>query len=528
MHVAKFGFRGLRKLNHNFDLWSPEFSIGSIELWDTDEINIVVGANGSGKSTIGDLIAALSDVSKLGTIARENTNSATSSGFKVVFRDGSDICAEFSQVDKQSLRVELQHIDNIGVRVRTFGEVDKSGNISGQSTISRFLTSLDIKVNYRSSHDEKGVPGKAFISKLNAIGSQLVGLAPYPLKPEQPVNDAPPGSTVSPYILSNPIMHVSADKVSVWVNDDQLQGNEISISLLPSGWRAYGGLTAWLETVQKGSICVIEEPETHIHPSLLRILIKEISEIRARRELQLFVATHSPIFLDSANWGNAAVRIFQAKGHVIHEMTSVTSVLRDLGARPSDYFMSNGIIWVEGASDRLYINYWLRLWCEKNKIAPPVENVDYSFAFYGGAMLSHFCGSSSTGMIDMFKQNQNSIILIDRDLDFVRDKNGKETPRNLVLAKAVIYAQMLDLTSEISFPWITYGYTIESYLPYKFRKKYFQVKCGRLLAKNSGSKVRIYERYASEYKHFDNCFNDGTDLEKQIRRLHKAIACWRA
>lgn len=532
MHVAKFGFRGLRKLNHNFELSSPSFSMGGIELWDAGDVNIVVGENGSGKSTIVDMIAAISDANKLGTVARENTKAVTASGFKVVFKDGSDFVVKFSQNDKKSINADLCHIDKKGLVKRVIDTLDKSGNSSADSNVADFLKALDINANHRSIHNEANVDEKVFISKLNAISSRLVGLAPYPLTPEQTLEkkyyDRPPGSAVSPYVLANPIMLKSEGRVHIWVNDDQLQSNEIPISLLPSGWRAYGGLTAWLEEVDEGTICVIEEPETHIHPTLMRILIKEICEISHRRKLQLFMATHSPIFINSTNWGKGTVKIFQAKGHYFREMTNVASALRDIGARPSDHFMSNGIIWIEGASDRLYINHWLKLWCEKTGATLPKENVEYSFSFYGGAMLSHFCASASDGKIDIFKQNPNAIILMDRDFDFVKGTDGEEIARNPYLPKSVIYEQMRSMRSATLFPWITHGYTIENYLPYKFRSRYFQVKRGRLLAKNGGNKVRIFEQYARHHNNFDNCFEATTDLQKQISKLHDVITKWNA
>lgn len=49
------------------------------------------------------------------------------------------------------------------------------------------------------------------------------------------------------------------------------------------------------------------------------------------------------------------------------------TVCADLGYRPSDLLQANAIIWVEGPSDRIYINHWL------DQQAPDlVEGIDYS------------------------------------------------------------------------------------------------------------------------------------------------------
>jgi hypothetical protein len=54
-------------------------------------------------------------------------------------------------------------------------------------------------------------------------------------------------------------------------------------------------------------------------------------------------------------------------------------VLSDLDVRASDLFQSNGIIWVEGPSDRVYIKKWLEI-----KDPSTIENLHYQFAYYGG------------------------------------------------------------------------------------------------------------------------------------------------
>ena len=40
------------------------------------------------------------------------------------------------------------------------------------------------------------------------------------------------------------------------------------------------------------------------------------------------------------------------------------NVLNDLGIKASDLLQSNGIIWVEGPSDMIYMNKWIELWSE--------------------------------------------------------------------------------------------------------------------------------------------------------------------
>ena len=77
MHINSIGFRGLRKLGLNHDLHNSDFKIADIEQLQASAINVVVGPNGGGKSTIMDLIRAMSDAKVLSTIARESITTAT-------------------------------------------------------------------------------------------------------------------------------------------------------------------------------------------------------------------------------------------------------------------------------------------------------------------------------------------------------------------------------------------------------------------------------------------------------------------
>lgn len=58
------------------------------------------------------------------------------------------------------------------------------------------------------------------------------------------------------------------------------------------------------------------------------------------------------------------------------------AILDDLDVRASDLLQSNGIIWVEGPSDRVYIKHWLHQFCQCSF----KEGSDYQFLYYGGRL----------------------------------------------------------------------------------------------------------------------------------------------
>ncbi len=90
------------------------------------------------------------------------------------------------------------------------------------------------------------------------------------------------------------------------------------------------------------------------------------------------------------------------------------SVLDDLGIRASDILQSNGIIWVEGPSDRIYLKHWIDLYSERGFL----EGTHYQCVFYGGKLLAHLNakkGTSQEDGVDILKANRNLAILIDSD-----------------------------------------------------------------------------------------------------------------
>ena len=126
---------------------------------------------------------------------------------------------------------------------------------------------------------------------------------------------------------------------------------------------------AELEIVQKkekertASILLIEEPEAHLHPQLQIKLIKYLNE-RSKNEknMQIIITTHSPILASSVEI-DRLIHIVKAKNII------TTTNLKDILIRPesrkflsrwlditkSTLFFSRGVILVEGISEALLI-----------------------------------------------------------------------------------------------------------------------------------------------------------------------------
>lgn len=172
---------------------------------------------------------------------------------------------------------------------------------------------------------------------------------------------------------------------------------------------------------------------------------------------QYFITTHSAHLLDATE-----AQIFHVS--MVNGVSNVSSVssskerfkiCASLGYKGSDILQANCIIWVEGPSDRIYLNYWIA------SVAPElVEGVHYSIMFYGGRLASHLTGSDPDELADHEKElislrklNRNSVIMIDSD---------KPSAYNRINATKRRLQQEFDQGP--GFAWITSGREVENYL----------------------------------------------------------------
>jgi predicted ATP-dependent endonuclease of OLD family len=151
----------------------------------------------------------------------------------------------------------------------------------------------------------------------------------------------------------------------------------------------------------------IEEPELYLHAGMQRILLNQFSKLGNH---QIFITTHSNHLLDlTLNYINTSIYTF--KKRVLDEDTSEitpeidiqnvnnsdkTSLLL-LGVQNSSVFLTNSTIWVEGITDRLYIQKYLEVF-QKHLLSEREitekelykEDIHYSFVEYGGSNITHW------------------------------------------------------------------------------------------------------------------------------------------
>jgi hypothetical protein len=245
-------------------------------------------------------------------------------------------------------------------------------------------------------------------------------------------------------------LRVPANKERLIVTMD---GRSLDVEDLGTGIHEVVILAA-AATAHDRTLFLVEEPEIHAHPVIQRRLMSYLASATTN---QYVIATHSAQLLD---FERASVfRVYLDEGWTVVQgidtNTARVDAARELGYRPSDLLQADSVIWVEGPSDRIYLNYWI------HSLDPSlVEGVHYSVMFYGGRLASHLTGKDTPfglgagELIELRRLNRRSALIMDSD----RTRKGEAIRGDSTKGR---------LRSEFEadgIAWLTQGREIENYI----------------------------------------------------------------
>ena len=157
--------------------------------------------------------------------------------------------------------------------------------------------------------------------------------------------------------------------------------------------------------------CVLKNLSCHLHPEMQRKLIRYLSD---RTTNQYFVSSHSSHFIDMEE-----VALFHVTNDGVRSVVSsvrtaaeARQVCVDLGYRASDLLQANCVVFVEGPSDRVYLNHWIGSFDREL-----VEGIHYTILPYGGGTLFDTLRADETGgeFANLGTINRNLVLVCDSD-----------------------------------------------------------------------------------------------------------------
>lgn len=314
-------------------------------------LNAFVGRNNAGKSTV------LHALDMAGLALRWNDWSRFQLKLKIedLFWDKENFALSFVTDSGQTVKISAQNrrqpIVNLGgARKEDFDSILILPDPGFGLLTRRPASPLEV-YNYIQERN------------FNAINSLdiLQAISFYAKRKERGFTEADYDSLIQQVRVFFPeLEEVASDRTENLTSTLEYKENGRTLDILYSGM----GLKRFLDvlikvTLSKASIVLMDEPEFGMHPELQRRFLTFLHRYASERNIQFFMATHSPIFINAS----AELEVFRvSNGGGLRSIVRVPSGLRhtmfgDLGIRPSDLFQNDICLMVEGQDDVVFFEY---------------------------------------------------------------------------------------------------------------------------------------------------------------------------
>ena len=351
--------------------------LDSIELKDCGNVNVIVGKNNSGKSSILQAIQ-MAELS-LSNVGWDQLQPKLN--IEDLLSDKGKIKINLTYMDDSKIQISLRS----GYENRSISTPRPNENQKFKSILIQPSTSMRTELMKRTRQSPKEVVEhikKDEYSKVNLLDI-LSAIKYYATRNEGEFTPEDYDKLIHEIIRYFPeLENIESDRTEEDISTLNYEEYGKKLDIIYSGT----GLLHFLEvllkiTVSKANIVLFDEPESALHPDLQRQFIEFLHRISGEKKIQFFLATHSQVLLNYVDLVTI-YRIINKKGK--REVSRISkdavhTILSDLGLRASDIFNQDICILLEGQSDVIFFEHIIRkLYKEEFK------NIAVAILQYGG------------------------------------------------------------------------------------------------------------------------------------------------
>lgn len=510
--------------------------------------NVIIGRNNSGKSSFLDIIHSLCDPNFRGSVSKDieitlkyiidnykyfdiNHYAYGSTGFALSYFGNHFMNKEINvHVNLNQSIFGRGYVNSYDIDPESLSDEQCSLSIKDDVVIDQFNNSV-----FRCISSERDINSEVFFSESKQIGIDPNGIGTTRYVCSILNNKNKNDAIIQEDVLNafNEILGADGHYRNIKVKQDNGDNweivleddsrNQYSITKLGSGLKTI--LLVLLNLIaipndykDKTMVFAFEELENNLHPALEKRLYSYIFDYAKKHDYMIFLTTHSPIAIDLFS-REKSVHFYKTEknknGYQIVPISSFDEsieVIDELGIKTSDLLQANGIIWVEGPSDRIYIRSWL------NMRYPGIfeEGRDYQFVYYGGRLLAHYTACDPTKEeVD----NYINVLAVNSKAFFVMDSDQTSPTDPLEKRKEHIIQK---LEEKNIFYWVTKGREIENYLDLS---KY-DIQLGQFDKLENMPKMSNFDKINFAKQHCKDVDFDKYNLGTSLDLLANEIARW--
>lgn len=305
---------------HITDLTIANFrGFGRLELHGLQSVNLIVGENNVGKTSLLEAITAVAApgmVEKLPGLFRANTGQVIGRYFKWLLADGASGCEISAETGDGTRGTDLSNGEVLR-NPQDYYKTEKFGDVTvgRRSTGSTMMKVRVISVQHRA-------PDSLVAQFADAVRS-------------------PESERLMEHLLRRVDSRIRTVRLD-YADQDPFISVDIGLSErvpLPQAGQGIYRMVAILSDLlgQRPHVCLIDEIENGIHHTALREIWKGIAEISSALGIQVFATTHSRECLEAANrvffeedqagqWDFAVIQLMRVRGQVMGKVLSEARV----------------------------------------------------------------------------------------------------------------------------------------------------------------------------------------------------------